>query len=198
MNCSLLLASADYDSHDVPEHVDTLVSQWVDGIFLACQPLPEGMFNALQFRETSLVIMDHGQPPPAEVVGLVGFDWENAGYLATRHLIDLGHRCIGYVGASRPLVDHGARSRSPACPGRGRPALRAGVSCRRRLPDRRRLSLRHAASASRPAATGIVLANDMMALGALQAAAELDLRVPRDVSVVGMDDISFAGMPRRP
>ena len=41
------------------------------------------------------------------------------------------------------------------------------------------------------APTALVMANDMMALGAYQAAAELDLRIPLDVSVVGIDDNYF-------
>ena len=193
LGCSLVMASAAYDGHDVPRHVDTLVRQWVDGIFLAAQPLPEGMFAELAFGDTPLVIMDHGQIPPENAIGLVDFDWKTAGYQAAHHLLELGHRRIGYVGgipdrSSTTLREEGyrlalAEARAPDDPGyrlAGDFLTESGYRCALQL-----LQL-----PERP--TGLVLANDMMALGALQAAAELDLRVPHDVSVVGMDDIPFS------
>jgi LacI family transcriptional regulator len=193
LDCSLILASADYDGHDVPEHVETLLHQWVDGIFLASQPLPEGMLDQLEFGDTPLVIMDHGQPPPANAVGLVGFEWQRAGYLATRHLIELGHRRIGYIGGIPDRSSTLLRNQ-----GYCQALAEAGIA---HLPELEvagdflteggyRCALQLLRQSPRPSA--LVLANDMMALGALQAANELDLRVPHELSVVGMDDITFA------
>ena len=188
----LLIASAAHDSHDVPDHVADLLDQWVDGIFLAAQPLPEGMLATLDFGKAPLVVMDHGQTPPANAVGLVGFDWQSAGYQATRHLVDLGHRRIGYVGgipdrSSTTLREAGYRLALAEADIPYQPELHlagdflteSGYRCARQLlelPDR---------------PTALVLANDLMALGAYQAAAELGLRIPEDVSIVGMDDNFF-------
>ena len=54
-------------------------------------------------------------------------------------------------------------------------------------------ALRLLATDHRP--TAIIAANDVMALGALKAATDLKLRVPRDVSVVGIDDIFVSALP---
>jgi LacI family transcriptional regulator len=190
--CSLLVASAAHDGSDVPEHINTLVRQWVDGILLASQPLPEGMLEQLRFGDTPLVIMDNGQQPPANTVGLVGFDWKSAGYQAAHHLLSLGHRRVGYVGgipdrSSTALREEGYRlalseAGIPYDPERhlaGDFLTGSGYECSLRL-----LRL------SQPP-TGLVMANDMMALGAYQAAMELGLRIPQDLSVVGMDDVFF-------
>ena len=196
---SLLLASAAYDSHDVPEHVDTLLNQWVDGIFLACQPLPPGMFHTLKFLETPLVIMDHGQTPPKEAVGVVGFDWQSAGYLATHHLIALGHCCIGYVGGipDRSSTMERETGHRRALAEAGLPYVADYHAAGDFLTEGGYQCAMHLLHLD-PRPTGIILANDLMALGAIQAATELGLRVPKDVSVVGMDDISFAAYAAPP
>jgi DNA-binding LacI/PurR family transcriptional regulator len=188
----LLIASAAHDGHDVPVHVADLVDQWVDGIFLASQPLPQDMLGTLSFGHVPVVLMDQGQEPPANTVGLVGFDWQSAAYQATRHLLGLGHRRIGYVGgipdrSSTALREEGYRLAlaeagvpyEPDMHVAGDYLTESGYRCARQLM----------AMDERP--TGLVLANDLMALGAYQAAAELGLRIPEDVSVVGMDDNFF-------
>lgn len=192
LGCGLLVASADYDGRDVPQHVDALVNQWVDGIFVASQPLPEGMFANLNFGHVPVVVMDQDQTPPDNAVGLVGFDWRAAGYQAAHHLLDLGHRRVGYVGgipgrSSTTLREEGyrlalAEARMPVVPElcvAGDYLTASGYRCALELLRR-----------PEPP-TALVLANDMMALGAYQAAAELGLRIPQDVSIVGMDDVFF-------
>lgn len=192
MGRSLLVATTAYDGRDVPEQVDMLVHQWIDGIFLASQPLPETVYSQLGFGETPVVVMDHGQPLPGNVVGLVGFDWRGAGYQVTKHLIELGHQRIGYVGgiparSSSALREEGYRqalaeagiSCDPELCLEGNYLTDSGLECARKL-------LQHP---DRP--TALAMANDMMALGAYQAAAELGLRIPDDVSITGIDDNYF-------
>jgi len=125
-------------------------------------------------------------------VGVVGFDWQAGAYAATRHLIDLGHRRIGYVGgiagrSSSTLRERGylaARQEAglaedPAWLRQGDFFTESGCRCAREL-----LSL-----PERP--TALFMANDLMALGAYQACAELGLRIPEDLSVVGVDNVFF-------
>ena len=117
---------------------------------------------------------------------------------ATEHLIELGHRRIGYVGgateasSTSPLPTPGRPATARPCVAAGlphdaEPRGRRGVHRWPAGPTRGRQLL---ARADRP--TAIFAASDEMAIGVLRAARELDLRVPEDVSVIGIDDHELA------
>lgn len=191
--CGLLVVGAAHDAHDLPEQIQVLIHHWVDGLFIATQPFSTEVWTQLEFSETPLVIMDHGQPPPPSTIGLIGFDWRQGAFAATHHLIDLGHRRIGYVGgipdrSSTLLREEGYRQALAEAGLEVDPALiRPGdfLTASGYAGARDLLSL-----ADRPSA--LLMANDLMALGAIQAIAEAGLRIPEDVSLVGMDDTFFA------
>lgn len=192
--CSLLIACAEDDCMDVPQQVQVLQQQWVDGIFLATQPLPDSVWRELRFGRTPVVIMDSGQPPREAQASMVGFDWYMAGLQAASHLVDLGHRRIGFVGgipgrSSSVQREQGFRQ---ALAGAGLEfdemlqrdgdyTTDAGRDCAEallRLPELQR-------------PTALVMGNDMMALGAYEAAEQFGLRIPQDFSITGIDDNYF-------
>jgi DNA-binding LacI/PurR family transcriptional regulator len=111
--------------------------------------------------------------------------------VATRHLIELGHRQICEI--SGPLQWHGAVARheswmntlhaahlTPGLSFEGDWSAVSGYWAARRLLE------------SGATFTGLVVGNDQMALGAMRALREHGLRIPEDVSVVGFDDIPEA------
>lgn len=191
--CGLLVLGTSHDAHDLPDQVEVLTRQWVDGILIATEPLPERALKNLGSGDTPLVLMDYPQPMGGRVVGLISFDWKTAGTLATYHLLDLGHRRIGFLGGipehpSSKLREEGYLD-----------ALVAGgvdvdTTLMRSGDYLARSGYTSAMALMKLSAppTAIVASNDLMALGALQAISELGLRVPNDISIVGMDDIPFA------
>jgi DNA-binding LacI/PurR family transcriptional regulator len=127
---------------------------------------------------------------PAIDAPAIGVDERAAGALATQHLIDLGHTSIGFVagpGHFLPTQDKAA--------GRLDALRRAGIEpaddlvvyesfgvdggrrAMRRLLDRE----------DRP--TAVICSSDVMAIGALQAAAAAGIGVPEQLSIVGFDGI---------
>ncbi|RYY22068.1 MAG: LacI family transcriptional regulator, partial [Sphingomonadales bacterium] len=112
------------------------------------------------------------------------------GFLATRHLIDLGHRRIGLIsgpldasnavgrveGYHQAMRESGLELR-PEWIAASTFGLDSGHQAARRLMDQ----------VDRP--TAIFAVNDNTAIGALSALAQLGLSVPGDVSVVGYNDI---------
>lgn len=128
---------------------------------------------------------------------VVGNDVEG-GRIAAAHLLELGHRRIAFLGELPRVAFNVPASRLRH---RGvRLALqRAGLTLPREYTmvgeqgrtRARELATRLLSRHRRP--TGIVCASDNQALGALEAARDLGLDVPTDVSVVGYDDLEFAG-----
>jgi DNA-binding LacI/PurR family transcriptional regulator len=164
-------------------------------------------------RRLPTVIID--QPRLARA-GFVGIDDEAAAYSAARHLVTLGHRRfailsdrlsgdvppagvrLGTVKDSSFLV---ARSRLN---GFRRALEEVGVAwadvpvaeCFPNTPDTGRAALPRVLTAH-PRPTGVLCITDQIALGALRGAADVGLRVPDDLSIVGFDDIPAAagGIP---
>ncbi len=125
---------------------------------------------------------------------VVYFPGEAGLFETTAHLIGLGHRAIGHLGWR-------TRADGERFAGYGRALTEYGLEVdRRRIVFIPRVSIEAGRLAARqlfeqaPEVTGISCYNDLMAIGALQACAELGRRVPQDVAVVGFDDIPLASL----
>jgi len=115
------------------------------------------------------------------------------GEMATRHLIENGHRQIGMISGSASLTMFRDRAR-----GFKETLKKNNLQF---TPDFYAETDFNPVNSEKAAyeifqkgATAIVCANDMMAAGALRAAKSLGRRVPEDVSVVGMDDLPIASL----
>jgi LacI family transcriptional regulator len=120
-------------------------------------------------------------------------DEVEGGYIATRELIDNGHRDIVFLNG--PADNYTAGQREQGHRKAMREAFGKGVKPPVLYGDYEIVSgyhlMRQYATGNRGNFTGVVCGNDRMALGALQALTEIGLAVPRDVSIVGYDDQPF-------
>jgi DNA-binding LacI/PurR family transcriptional regulator len=122
----------------------------------------------------------------------VGVDEVHVGECATQHLLDLGHRSIGYAAGPRFYLPTQQKAA-----GRDR-ALRAAGIDRNGLVSHTDFSVEGGRMALRnllmdaTAPTGVVCSSDLMAIGVLQEALAQGLRVPDDLSVVGFEGIDAA------
>jgi LacI family transcriptional regulator len=131
-----------------------------------------------------------------DMLPVVTIDYEHAGFLAGRHLRELGHTRAAVV---TELPAHTKRVegfwRGFGGGRRGRedegPVVLAEVSSPEGGFDAATRAL-----AEHPGLTAIFATHDILALGALEAAKQAGRRVPRDVSVVGLDDIAQVGHAR--
>lgn len=119
------------------------------------------------------------------------------GELATEHLIELGHTLIGFVGDDEDSAI-GAPASAERRHGYENALRTAGFDCRpeyiataRHGTDPARLAAEEMLNLPVPP-TAIFAASDVQAFGALAAARNLGIPVPRDLSVIGFDDISLA------
>lgn len=166
--------------------VDMLLARGVDGLVLATTRTGDGLADRLSLQGVRFVLALRTDGVNPSSVG----DDELGGYLATRHLIDLGHQRIGVIAG--PADTSSAVSRAH---GYRRAMEEAGLVVQPEwiVPSTFGLDAGHLAArelmtlASRP--TAIFAINDNTAMGALSALAQLGLSVPRDISVVGYNDI---------
>jgi DNA-binding LacI/PurR family transcriptional regulator len=176
------------------DYVRMLLERRVAGmIFISCEMADLGVdhshYGRLAAAGAQLVFVN-GATEELEVPS-VGVDERAAGQLATQHLLERGHRRIGFVAGPA----HYLPTREKAA-GREAALSAAGI-VPNGLVAHDEFSVeggRRAARAllERPAGerpTGLICSSDLMAIGALSEAAVLGLRVPQDLSVVGFDGI---------
>ncbi len=130
-------------------------------------------------------------------VPTVDSDNRHGAELATQHLLDLGHRRIGFIGGRTDLES--ARLREL---GYRQTMARAGIPDDELLvcngayePDVARAAATDLLERD-PRPTALFAANDQSAIAAMEAAATLGLRVPDDVSVIGFDNIPESALTR--
>ena len=182
-------------------HVDYEDSRKADGILL----LGYGDYMTARPRLEQLVqqgthFVRWGAARAGQVGTTVGSDNEQGGYLAGRHLIERGRKAIAFLGT----VSDAAPEFVERWTGYERALADAGLSQDRRLI----LDASPSEEAGRSAAMrllgqgvpfdGIFATSDMVAIGAMRALHEAGIDIPRDVSIVGFDDIAAARLAEPP
>lgn len=123
----------------------------------------------------------------------ITLDDEMGGYLATRHLLDLGHRRIGCI--TGPLTEN-CNPANQRLSGYKRALSEAGLSCPDSFVIEGDYSIQSgytsASAFHEQGITAITAANDMCAYGIYKWAKEHHLSIPEKLSVVGYDDIIFS------
>jgi LacI family xylobiose transport system transcriptional regulator len=175
-----------------PSWVDDVLRRRPVGIILVACMLPAKDQQRLRSRNIPLVMLDPAGNPGPDVPSIGSADW-NGGYLATRHLIELGHRRIGIITGPHDMLASTARLSGY------RAALdSAGIASDPELirPGEFHhadgLAEGRALLALRDRPTAIFASSDLYALGVYEAARSLGHAVPADLSVVGYDDLRIA------
>jgi LacI family transcriptional regulator len=186
---SVILANTDDDPTREERGIAMLRGRQVDGLILATARRNDPAVLELAAEGFPFVMVNrHTDPIAANAV--VPDDYAGAG-AAVEHLIALGHRHIGHIAGSDSISTghsrrHGYRDAlhrhslpvDPALVGQGNYRESGGYEAMRGL-----LAL------DQPP-TAVFAVNDLAASGALRAAREAGLHVPRDVSIVGFNDLS--------
>ena len=196
---SLLLASSGYVEQTELDLTRTLLRNRVDGMLLTPVGLESPSIRLLRQHKVPFFVMNE-KSDDAET-NWIDSDNLAGGYLAAEHLLKLGHRRFVIL---RNMDLHGTRDRFEG--------IRRALDDRRIpladqvildtavvLQDGTRLMDEFLTSVDRNRIPSAIIAtNDSAAIGAMQSLFAHGIEVPRQVSVIGYDDISLAGLVRVP
>ncbi|CAN7441830.1 LacI family DNA-binding transcriptional regulator [Microbacterium sp. LjRoot45] len=185
-----VVATCGDDPAEERRATETLLDRGLDGLILATARLDDDLPASLRSRGIPHVLVLRTDRVSPSSLG----DDEAGGYLAVRHLIDLGHREIALVNGPR-FTSTGVDRHAGALRALGE----AGLT----VPDERIVwagyGVDHGVEAGRQLLvdsekrpTAVFAANDNLAIGVVSAALSLGIRVARDLSVVGYNDIPLA------
>ncbi|OOF69634.1 HTH-type transcriptional repressor PurR [Rodentibacter caecimuris] len=185
---SLFLCNTQNDAGKIQNHLEMLAKKRVDGLLVMCSEYTQDSLDLLtDFSSVPMVVMDWGPNSRTDIIEDYGF---TGGYLATKYLIDCGHKDIGiiagelnktpaktrYEGFIQAMNEAGLLINSDwIMEGFFEPE--DGFECMNKI------------LAQKKHPTAVFCCNDVMALGAISAISEKGLNVPEDISIIGYDNI---------
>lgn len=188
---NVILCNTDENSKKELEYLKLLEERCIDGFIIVPVSENDDIFTGKFKIEKPYVLLDRIFKDPGEDICKIWFNNVKGGYLATKYLLEKGHRRIGII--TGPTINKPSNERIVGY----RLALKeAGIRFNKSLVytgDFRFQSGYDATAALvKKGITAIFAANDLMASGVYKALNKLGLRVPDDISVVGYDNVNLS------
>jgi LacI family transcriptional regulator len=194
---NVFLCNTEEDTQRELAVLQSLEEKRVDGVVLCSSRLGHDELRVALADHPAVVLVNLRLDE--EHVGMVLLDDETGGRMATQHLLQAGHRTVGFL-AGPPTSQSGrqrAKGYHAALAAAGlphnsdwvrhcSPMVTGGQEAARELLN------------DHPELSALFCYNDLVAVGALQACADLGHRVPDDLAVVGFDDIPLAALVTPP
>lgn len=198
---AVLYGGADNDARRDMDYLHMFVDHRVDGIVIA-RSAPSGPESGEEemlayIRKLDIPFMAVDRTVTGARCETVTLDHRLGGYLAAKHLLELGHRRIGCLTGPAQLPTSEQRLMGY------RDALEAeGIAFDKELVFEGNYTMDHGREAldffRRKKVSAVFCFNDMMALGLYRELPAYGMTVPGDLSVVGYDNISFSDMVNPP
>lgn len=191
----VILCNSDDSLEKENRYLRVLEEQRSAGILITPLQNDVGYLQRLRRQEMAIVLLD--RPSRARDLCSVAVDDVLGGELATRHLLELGHRCIAFI--SGPLNIRQCAER--------RRGMRRAVKASGLDPDQVIVEIPAAAQNSSSGEkcvevllsdsrkpTAAFCANDLIALGVMRGLIQRGVKVPDEMALVGYDDVEFASV----
>jgi DNA-binding LacI/PurR family transcriptional regulator len=189
----LIICNTNEDPLTGRAYLEQIAGTLSEGVLVMNANLDFADLHKTEARGAPVVLCMWERPNEPPGLPCVAVDFRLAGQLAGQHLLELGHRRIGAIVGSKVAGIHAARYEGflDALTTAG---LDVADSPVRYAPDTTQGGYRATREMleANPSLTAILATNDLPALGALHAAADLGLQVPHDLSVIGITDIRLA------
>jgi LacI family transcriptional regulator len=187
----ILVTSTVHDTKRMKSSVRRMIERRVDGVAILTFGMEESLLDDLRLRKVPLVFVDVG--PDVPHVSNIKIDYQHGIRQAVQHLAALRHVNIAFVAGPSHLKSAVTRKEAfqksmseigldvaPEMVVVGDHTMAGGM---RALDELMRL---------RRPPTAVLCSNDVTAIGVMREAYDLGIRVPRDLSVVGFDDIRLS------
>lgn len=190
----VILGNVKEDKKRESLYFNIFAERWIDGIILAGGTSEdEEYIQYIEEQGISIVFID--REIEEHFTNAIGIDNEMAMYEATKYLIELGHKQIAFIsgplrvkvftkrlkGYQRALESSGLEFRESLVEGGDETAFGGAIATRRLLKRNKNW-------------TAILTSNDLMAIGSLKELNKANLRVPKDTSVMGFDNIPLTSL----
>jgi len=188
----VIVLNTNYEPERDAPYVQRLLELQVRGVMILTTEMDLSVIERLSSRKIPVVFLDIGKVGPH--ISNIRVNYEKGVHQAVEHLLALGHRQVAFI--SGPMHFKSAEIRRQAflktmkkqsASMHTEPVIYEGDF---KLESGQQAVKAFLALKHRP--TAIVAANDLMAVGALRELGRAGLQVPKDISVIGCDDIWLA------
>ena len=190
---NVFLCNTDEDLPRERAVLHSLEEKCVDGVVLCSSRLEDDELRTVIVRHPAMVLVNRRLQ--SEGYGAVLVDDDRGGRIATEHLLRTGRRRVGFL--TGPTASRSGRQRVAgylaAFTAADLPRSSAWMHPCAPTVEGGRQATRELLS-GHPGLTALLCYNDLVAVGALQACAELHLAVPEQLAIVGFDDIPLAAL----
>ena len=190
----LVVAAHEYNPGLEVRAIRALISRGIDAIVLVGAERPTDTWSLLRASQIPVILTYTFH----DDFDSIGFDNARAGAIAAQHLIDYGHQRFGFISGPRRSNDRMALR----IMGAGDALAEAGLELPLALVSEQEFSLsggklgaHQLMSLARPP-TAIIGGNDLLAAGAIHELTERGMRVPEDISVIGMENMDITAFTR--
>ena len=195
----VILCNSDDSAEKESHYLQVLEEQRTQGVLITPVQSDAGYLQRFRRRGIAVVLLD--RPSRIKDLCSVSVDDVRGGELAAVHLLEQGHRCIAFVHGPLAIRQIADRRRGVL------KAIRtAGLD-----PDRTLVDISAPAQTAREGErsvekllsatikpTAVFCANDLLALGLMRALIKHGISIPRDMALVGYDDVEFASVLSTP
>jgi DNA-binding LacI/PurR family transcriptional regulator len=205
---SVFLCNTGYDSARGLKLIRSLIDKSVDGIMFMTSSMAIEMVHEVIDNRIEAVVLDWGVPNIEDLARTITINFDTGMHQAVKHLRDLGHRRIAFIGGPSSLWTVQVR-KDTFYNNLNRLGLQADDASY--IEGNLRIEGgNHAFEELKkinPRPTAVIAANDLTALGFLWTASKEGVRIPKELSIIGLDDIDLVskispplttiGLPRR-
>lgn len=189
---SIMLCTTEEDRNKERDYIENFITRKVDGIILVSSSLKKADLTQIKKQGVPVVLIGKNEGFAGE--NIVYTDYVAATAEAVRHMIEIGHHRIGMIYGSRPGIEN-----MDKLEGFKKTITEEGLSLEQKYIEEGENSIEGGYLAvskllnlsDRPDA--VFVTSDMMAIGAMEKIKQSGLNIPKDIAVVGFDNLKISG-----